>query len=101
MTESPGQNLECATQQKRALRPGRGLEEASKRDHKKIGKEMDYMIDELIGKGLPVWLPNGEVLKSEIERFAVETEGLRVCKSHNPCSRQKGTVETMDTCLTT
>ena len=40
----------------------RQLEEASKRDHKKIGKEMDlYMIDELIGKGLPVWLPNGEV----------------------------------------
>ena len=53
----------------------RQLEEASKRDHKKIGKEMDlYMIDELIGKGLPVWLPNGEILKSEIESFAVETE---------------------------
>jgi len=51
------------------------LEEASKRDHKKIGREMSlYMIDELIGKGLPVWLPNGEVLKSEIERFAIETE---------------------------
>ena len=36
------------------------LQEASKRDHKKIGKEMElYMIDELIGRGLPVWLPNG------------------------------------------
>lgn len=32
------------------------------------------MIDEMIGKGLPVWLPNGEILKSEIERYAVETE---------------------------
>jgi threonyl-tRNA synthetase len=54
---------------------GRQLEEAAKRDHKKIGREMDlYMIDELIGKGLPVWLPNGEILKSEIERFAIETE---------------------------
>ena len=53
----------------------RQLEEAAKRDHKKIGKEMElYMIDELIGKGLPVWLPNGETLKSEIERYAVETE---------------------------
>tara|TARA_B100000676_G_C18065197_1_gene840491 strand:- start:206 stop:2143 length:1938 start_codon:yes stop_codon:yes gene_type:complete len=53
----------------------RQIEEASKRDHKKIGKEMGlYMIDEMIGKGLPVWLPNGEVLKSEIERFAIETE---------------------------
>ena len=53
----------------------RQLDEAAKRDHKKIGKEMElYMINELIGKGLPVWLPNGETLKSEIERYAVETE---------------------------
>ncbi len=53
----------------------RQIEEASRRDHKKIGKEMGlYMIDELIGKGLPVWLPNGESLKSEIEKFAIETE---------------------------
>ena len=51
------------------------LEEAAKRDHKKIGKEMElYMTDEMIGKGLPVWLPNGETLKGEIEKFAVETE---------------------------
>jgi len=43
--------------------------------HKKIGKEMElYMIDELIGKGLPVWLPNGEILRSEIEKYALETE---------------------------
>ena len=54
----------------------RQIEEATRRDHKKIGKEMGlYMIDELIGKGLPVWLPNGESLKSEIEKFAIETEG--------------------------
>lgn len=53
----------------------RQLEEAAKRDHKKIGKEMElYMTDEMIGKGLPVWLPNGETLKSEIEKFAIETE---------------------------
>ena len=53
----------------------RQLEEAAKRDHKKIGKEMElYMTDEMIGKGLPVWLPNGETLKGEIEKFAVETE---------------------------
>ena len=51
------------------------LQEAAKRDHKKIGREMElYMIDEMIGKGLPVWLPNGEILKSSIEKFAVETE---------------------------
>ena len=53
----------------------RQLAEAEKRDHKKIGKEMNlYMINELIGKGLPVWLPNGEILKTEIEKFAIETE---------------------------
>jgi threonyl-tRNA synthetase len=53
----------------------RQIEEAGKRDHKKIGKEMElYMIDELIGKGLPVWLPNGEILRSEIEKYALETE---------------------------
>ena len=51
------------------------IEEASKRDHKKIGKELElYMIDELIGKGLPVWLPNGQILKSEIENYALKTE---------------------------
>ena len=53
------------------------LQEASKRDHKKIGKEMElYMIDELIGRGLPVWLPNGEIIKSSIEKFALETEDM-------------------------
>ncbi len=51
------------------------IQEAVKRDHKKIGKEMElYMIDEMIGRGLPVWLPNGEIMKSEIEKFALETE---------------------------
>jgi len=51
------------------------IQEAAKRDHKKIGREMElYMIDEMIGKGLPVWLPNGEILKSCIEEFALKTE---------------------------
>jgi threonyl-tRNA synthetase len=51
------------------------IQEAAKRDHKKIGREMElYMIDEMIGKGLPVWLPNGEILKSSIEKFALKTE---------------------------
>ena len=55
----------------------RQLREAALRDHKKIGKEMDlYMINELIGKGLPIWLPNGEILKNQIEKYANETEEL-------------------------
>jgi len=53
------------------------IREAALRDHKKIGKEMElYMIHELIGKGLPIWLPNGEILKNQIEKFANETEKL-------------------------
>ncbi len=55
----------------------RQLEEAGKRNHKKIANEMNlYMINELIGKGLPVWLPNGEILKTEIEKYAIETEEI-------------------------
>ena len=50
-------------------------EEAEKRDHKKIGREMElFMTHELVGKGLPIWLPKGEIVKREIENFAIETE---------------------------
>ena len=50
-------------------------EEAEARDHKKIGKEMElYMLHELVGKGLPLWLPKGEIIKNAIEQFAIETE---------------------------
>lgn len=46
------------------------LEEAKKRDHKKLGKELSiYMIDPMIGSGLPVWLPNGTVLRRTLEAF--------------------------------
>ncbi len=51
------------------------LEEAEKRDHKKIGKEMElFMISDLVGKGLPIWLPKGEIIKKEVEKFALEME---------------------------
>ena len=50
-------------------------EEAEKRDHKKLGREMElFMTHELVGKGLPIWLPKGEIIKREIENFAVDTE---------------------------
>jgi threonyl-tRNA synthetase len=49
--------------------------EALARDHKKLGRELDiYVIDEQIGKGLPLWLPNGTVIRDELERFAKELE---------------------------
>lgn len=51
------------------------VEEAKKRDHKKIGAQMElYMIDEMIGKGLPVWLPKGEIIRKVIEDFAIAME---------------------------
>ncbi|MFW6347076.1 MAG: threonine--tRNA ligase [Cyclonatronaceae bacterium] len=46
------------------------LEEARKRDHKKLGKELGlYMIDSMVGSGLPIWLPNGTVLRRALETF--------------------------------
>ena len=67
----------CYANKKDLKERERQLREAALRDHKKIGKEMDlYMINELIGKGLPIWLPNGDILKNQIENFANETEKL-------------------------
>ena len=50
-------------------------EEAEKRDHRTIGEKMDlFYFDESIGKGLPIWLPNGNIIKEELEKWAKETE---------------------------
>jgi threonyl-tRNA synthetase len=49
--------------------------EALARDHKKLGKELDlFTIDEQVGKGLPLWLPNGTVIRDELEKLARELE---------------------------
>lgn len=49
------------------------LEEAKKRDHRKLGKELGiYMMDQMVGKGLPVWKPNGTVLRRALENFLKE-----------------------------
>lgn len=49
--------------------------EAEKRDHRKLGKEMDiFEFDEQVGPGLPLWLPNGGAMIEELERLAKETE---------------------------
>ena len=51
------------------------LEEARKRDHRKIGKEMEiFTFDEDVGPGLPLWLPNGGAIIEELEKLAKETE---------------------------
>jgi threonyl-tRNA synthetase len=51
------------------------LEEAKKRDHRKLGKDLEiFMFDDEVGPGLPLWLPNGGVLIEELERLAKEME---------------------------
>ena len=46
------------------------LEEAKKRDHRKIGKEMElFMFSDMVGKGLPIWLPKGTALRLRLEEF--------------------------------
>ena len=48
---------------------------AQERDHKKLGRELElFLIDDDIGRGLPLWLPNGTVIRDELERLAVELE---------------------------
>jgi threonyl-tRNA synthetase len=51
------------------------LEEAKKRDHRKLGKELQiYIIDDDVGPGLPLWLPRGAAIIEELEKLAKETE---------------------------
>ena len=50
-------------------------EQALLRDHKKLGRELSiYTIDNDIGRGLPLWLPNGTVIRDELEKLAKELE---------------------------
>ena len=51
------------------------LEEAKKRDHRKLGKELGlFAFDDEIGPGLPLWLPKGTIIIEELEKLAKETE---------------------------
>src|SRR5437764_3502843 len=51
------------------------LEEAKKRDHRKLGKELElFTFDDDVGPGLPLWLPRGAAIIDELEKLARETE---------------------------
>lgn len=51
------------------------IEEAKKRDHRKLGKELSiFCFDDDVGQGLPLWLPNGAIVIEELEKLAKETE---------------------------
>ncbi len=51
------------------------LEEAKSRDHRKIGKDMElFMAHDLVGKGMPLWLPNGALIRKQLENYIYEKE---------------------------
>lgn len=51
------------------------LEERRERDHRKIGKDLELFTNsQLVGAGLPLWLPNGATIRREIERYIVDKE---------------------------
>lgn len=53
----------------------RMLKEAEKRDHRKLGKELKlFMISEEVGKGLPLWLPNGAFIRHQLEDYMYQKE---------------------------
>lgn len=53
----------------------RQLEEAGRRDHRRIGEDLDlFTFSKEIGKGLPLWLPNGTIIRDELEGWARQTE---------------------------
>jgi len=51
------------------------LEEAKLRDHRKIGKDLNiFMSHDLVGKGMPLWLPNGAIVRKQLENYIYEKE---------------------------
>lgn len=54
------------------------MSEANERDHKKLGKELElFTFSETVGKGLPLWLPKGAIVRREIEKLVVDEETRR------------------------
>jgi threonyl-tRNA synthetase len=50
-------------------------EEAEKRDHRKLGKELDlFVFSDIVGKGLPLFTPHGTIIRRELEKFVLEEE---------------------------
>jgi threonyl-tRNA synthetase len=64
----------CFATQEELDRHLKMLEEAEKRDHRKLGQALGlFMFDDEVGAGLPLWLPNGAVLRNEVMNFAFQT----------------------------
>ena len=63
------------------------LEEAKARDHRKIGKDLSiFMQHDLVGKGMPLWLPNGALIRKQLENYIYEKEqALGYQHVYTPC----------------
>ena len=63
------------------------LEEAKMRDHRKIGKDLSiFMQHDLVGKGMPLWLPNGAIIRKQLENYIYEKEqALGYKHVYTPC----------------
>ena len=63
------------------------LEEAKERDHRKIGKDLDiFMNHDLVGKGMPLWLPNGALVRKQLENYIYKKEQeLGYLHVYTPC----------------
>ena len=63
------------------------LEDAKARDHRKIGKDLDiFMNHDLVGKGMPLWLPNGAIIRKNLENYIYEKEqNLGYQHVYTPC----------------
>ncbi len=63
------------------------LEEAKERDHRKIGAALDiFMSHDLVGKGMPLWLPNGAIIRKQLENYIYEKEQkLGYFHVYTPC----------------
>ena len=63
------------------------LEEAKLRDHRKIGKDLNiFMSHDLVGKGMPLWLPNGAVIRKQLENYIYEKErNMGYMHVYTPC----------------
>ena len=63
------------------------LEEAKMRDHRKIGKDLNiFMSHDLVGKGMPLWLPNGALIRKQLENYIYEKErNMGYFHVYTPC----------------
>jgi threonyl-tRNA synthetase len=65
------------------------LEEAKRRDHRKLGKELELFVFSKVGQGLPLWLPKGAALRERLEQFLKKSTKKAVTQVVTPHIGQK------------